>query len=136
MEMFLEKCQLEDNVLGIVPDIPNWGPEYKPTADVISQGDIDIRECKSLPSHCINSKTGLVNSAVEKIKSGELNGDINKPIIDPAIIIPYDDFWAGDLKSTGKMSINIGIKNVSVLKFTPFIIIYIILVYMIWHKFF
>lgn len=136
IEMFIKECQLEENLLGITPDIPGWGLANQPVPDVISKSDIDIRTCKALPSHCINPESGLVNSSLDKIKSGELVGSINKPIIDPSIILPYDKFWAGDLVSTGKnrLSDSAGTnKGISPIKIIPFVIIYIILMYVLWR---
>lgn len=101
MEMYLKDCELEDNLIGFIPDLIDFGKTDKKSTDIIDQDLINLRSGKSLPEHYVDENTALMNTAIDKIKAGKLAGKI-QPFVDVKELPPYDKYWAIDQKSNGK----------------------------------
>lgn len=103
MEMFIKDCELEDNIIGFIPDLIEWGREDKKSTDIIDQDLVNLRNGKLLPEHYVDETTALMNTAIDKIKEGKLIGKI-EPFVDVRDLPPYNNFWAMDRKSLNKSS--------------------------------
>lgn len=93
MKMNIEKCQLEQNVVGFIPDYPG----FKPTMlqyDIIKNADMTmLREWLE-----IDPITGYKFSTIDEIKKGQLQGELI-PIIDPRNIPDMSNFWLGEINN-------------------------------------
>ena len=94
MKMNIEKCQLEKNVVGYVPDYPG----FKPTMlqyDVIKNAEMTaLREWLE-----IDPVTGYKFSTIDEIKRGVLQGELT-PIMESKNIPDMTTFWLGDIDNS------------------------------------
>ncbi len=92
MERNLADCELEKNCLGLLPDFPGMQILDSNLVPIETEEDIKVR---MFTGHFLDSITGYYTTAIAKIKSGELQGDLT-PILDPNARLPdYATFYAG-----------------------------------------
>lgn len=90
-------CQLEQNVVACLPDIPGLKIIDSRIVPVETIVDLQIRE---YTGHYLDPITGYFSSAIAKIKAGILNGDLT-PIFDSTYVLPdMETFFAGNWQNT------------------------------------
>jgi hypothetical protein len=124
IQMFLKECELEDNIIGFMPDIPGFGSSHAEVGDLIGQSDEDTRMGVDWPSHVISSKTGLKKISETMIQEGKLKGSL-KPLYPKEYIPSYETFWACD--RSGNTKNNVGY-------FIVILLAIIIIVYILKNK--
>lgn len=94
MQRNLPGCELEQNCVGILPDIPGLTITDPAIVPVETADDIFVR---AYSNHFVDPITGYYTSAIEKIKNGQLQGDLT-PLIDPNFQLPdMKTFLAGEI---------------------------------------
>lgn len=89
------ECQLEQNVLGMIPDFP--GITISDPNIIPIETSQDINSVISFPQHYLDPYTGYYLSGIEKIKNCKLQGNV-VPYIDPTIPLPsYSTFYAAQI---------------------------------------
>ncbi len=97
MKIGLQECQMETNVVGMLPDIqyavyPNLSTSALEDGDTKKRTEFDV-----------DIATKYLTKALSKIKSGQLKGNLHA-LISSASILPkggnYTDFWAGELSTS------------------------------------
>lgn len=90
MKMGIPECELEKNVVGFIPDLEGFKLSYLLYNVTLSADDIYLRDFFD-----IDQKTGFRVEAIEKIKNGELKGNIDQPIC--KYIPNFKTMWVGEM---------------------------------------
>lgn len=94
MKRNIAECQLEQNCVAMLPDFPGMRVIDKSIVPIEDAKDIARR---AFTGHFIDPITGYYTTAIDKIKKGQLQGDLT-PIIDPNFKLPnYETFKAGEI---------------------------------------
>lgn len=91
MKMNIGKCQLEENVVGFIPDFPTFRPEmlqYELTKNA------EMEELRAWIG--IDSITGYKLSTIDEIKNGKLKGNI-KPLMNRKRLPDMTKVWLGEI---------------------------------------
>lgn len=92
MKMGIVKCELEKNVAAMIPDI--YGLKVVYNFITFDETPQEILERKKFD---VDSKTGYLRTAIEKIKSGELRGSL-KPLVEPGSLPDLTKTYAGQIE--------------------------------------
>jgi hypothetical protein len=93
MKMGIEKCQLEQNVVGFIPDFPGFG------MDMLDYELVKNTEMETLREWIgIDSITGYKFSTLSEIKEGKLKGNII-PLMNKKSIPDMMEVWLGEIES-------------------------------------
>lgn len=96
LERNLAKCELESNVMGLLPDIPGMSILDPALVPIETEEDLHVR---MFTGHFVDPVTGYYTTAIQKIKRGELTGDLT-PILPSHVTLPnYKQFQAGLIDS-------------------------------------
>ena len=96
MKRMIPECQLEQNVVAMKPEFPGktvWGDASLDIAQTIN------RKLRDFFGHNLDPTTLYFNTSLDKIKNGQLKGDL-KPIITQTELPNkgnYSNFWVADL---------------------------------------
>ena len=94
MKRGIRECQLEDNIMSVIPDFPGMSIDDPNLEAVESDKDKEVRE---FTGHFLDKTTGYYNTSIEKIKNCTLRGKMY-PYINSDFIqyLPvYKEFFAG-----------------------------------------
>ena len=90
MKMDIKECQLEQNVVAVIPDLPTFDLRYLSYKITMNEANDFIRSWFK-----VEPLTGYKYSAIEKIKKGELKGNLDNFICE----YPPDfkTMWVGEM---------------------------------------
>jgi C1A family cysteine protease len=94
MKRGIKECQLEDNIMSVIPEFPGMTIDDPNLEAIESDKDKKIRE---FTGHYLDNLTGYYNTSIEKIKNCTLRGKIF-PYIESQFVpnLPvYKEFFAG-----------------------------------------
>lgn len=94
MKRNIPECQLEQNVVAMIPDIPNFVIEDASLQPVETQDDIDVYK---FTGHALDAETGFYQTSIDKISRCEQTGDVTKIIPDGFKLPKSSDFYAGNI---------------------------------------
>lgn len=94
MKRGIKECQLEENIMSVIPEFPGMTIDDPNLEAVESDKDKEVRE---FTGHFLDKLTGYYNTSIEKIKNCTLRGKLY-PYIDSNFVpsLPvYKEFFAG-----------------------------------------
>lgn len=95
MKMNIEKCELEKNVVGYIPDYPGFKPNMVLYDLITKPAEMTaLREWLE-----IDPVTGYKFSTINEIKKGILQGELT-PIMDSKNIPDMTTFWLGEINNS------------------------------------
>jgi hypothetical protein len=102
MKRGIPECQLESNVVGVKPEFPGKSV-WTASLDIVE--DVD-RKLRDFSGHQLDVDSLYYKTAMDKIKEGKLEGDV-EPIIKHDQLPnggDYSNFWVADIIGAGKNS--------------------------------
>jgi len=96
-----DRFELEGNMLSFLPDFKGFKIQ---DSNVIPIDDIDEVNYRKWVEHSIDPEIGFYDSALNKMKTGELDPD-STPLIPVGTVLPdYSTFYAGEIAIQSKLS--------------------------------
>jgi cathepsin B len=90
MKMNIPECELETNVVAFIPDLPGFKTEYLSYEIKLDPNDVFLRSWFN-----VNQKTGFRYIAIDKIKKGELKGNLDQSIC--KYTPDFENMWVGEM---------------------------------------
>ena len=90
MKMNIPECELEKNVVAFIPDLPGFKIEYLSYDIKLDPNDVFLRSWFN-----VNQKTGFRYIAIDKIKKGELKGNLDQSIC--KYTPDFENMWVGEM---------------------------------------
>lgn len=92
MKMNIVECELEKNVVAFIPDLQGFKTEYLSYDIKLDPNDVFLRSWFN-----VNQKTGYLYSSINKIKNGELKGNLDQLIC--KYIPDFKNMWVGEMST-------------------------------------